>query len=199
MDDDESIDLSDEEDKDLDEVHLEMMRKRASLRTMRRQTKTLALGDALDRHIHSVLTKICSSSLTAHVFEQENKADHVSTEAREKYEEALVIEMVTYLPIIKLAKDKYLIGTRQRVLQLKGSGCQVRTAKTPQIDDYLMEHAREECERLSKKVVKGDGTMKTAVVRLLRDLKVDEKVVKKTEKKYTPEFDQEFSYLMTRL
>ena len=96
----------------------------------------------------------------------------------DKYVEALEIEMATYLPIVKLATGNYLIGTRQRQVQLKANGQLMARigGGYMYLDEYLKRYSRAECVKLNMLKQK-EGTVKDAVVKILRNLKVDSKVI----------------------
>ena len=77
--------------------------------------------------------------------------------------------MATYLPIIKIEEGKYLVGTRVRPLQLKGSNVMTRTSGGQMnLDEYLRHYARAECSALHSLIRKGDGTMIGTVMNLLK-------------------------------
>ena len=82
---------------------------------MRTQTRLLANGDEIDKHLSEIMGKFCQSSLTLRSFDsvvKENQAEDKKEAELAQYFESLQIEMVTYLPIIKLEAGKYLIGSQ---------------------------------------------------------------------------------------
>ena len=108
--------------------------------------------------------------------------------------------MATYLPFVKLASGKYLIGVHERQLQLKGSGCLVRTGEGYMpLDEYLKQYSRSECIKLNKLIRKEDGSVKNTVLNLLRKHKADNKSVARYEKKCSQELDLQFQQLMDQV
>ena len=66
--------------------------------------------------------------------------------------------MATYLPIARLDYGKYLIGTHEKQLQLKGDVPIVKTiGGFTRLDEYLKNYSRFECTELSQMMRKGDG------------------------------------------
>jgi len=84
---------------------------------MRASAQTLAKGDAIDRAISRILTEICSvsSRITGRSFEDIGEgAQGTRAEKTATNKESLETELVTYMPFVKLATGKYLIGTHVR-------------------------------------------------------------------------------------
>ena len=76
--------------------------------------------------------------------------------------------MTTYLPIFKLKAGWYLIGTKERHLQLKENECFVKTSQESYtIKEYFNTYSITECNKLSILIQNGDGTMKNTVIELL--------------------------------
>ena len=109
--------------------------------------------------------------------------------------------MATSLPVIKIAKGKYLIGTHQKSLQIKGDSCIVRTGGGfMELEEYFKHYARNECITLQTLVKKQEnGTVKTVVVGLLRTLKADEKSIAKNTKRYSAQFETQFKDMMAQM
>ena len=63
------------------------------------------------------------------------------------------------------------------------------------LDEYLKRYSRAECVKLNMLKQK-EGTVKDAVVKILRNLKVDSKVISQQEQKYTDEFENQFTRLI---
>ena len=96
--------------------------------------------------------------------------------------------MATYLPIVRLVWGKYLIGTHEKQVQLKGDGPLVRTGGGfMKLDQYLKHYARSECIELSGMMRKGDGSYKNTVLGLLKSHKADKKPISRWERKCKPE------------
>ena len=78
--------------------------------------------------------------------------------------------MTTYMPFVKIESGKYLIGTRERKLQLKGKNILVRTGGGyMNFVEYLKHYSRSECISLNKLIRKDgqNGTIQSAVIKLL--------------------------------
>ena len=63
------------------------------------------------------------------------------------------------------------------------------------LDEYLKRYSRAECVKLNMLKQK-EGSIKEAVVKILRNLKVDSKVIAQIEAKYTDEFESQFERLI---
>ena len=117
-----------------------------------------------------------------------------------KYREALDTELVKYMPFVKLVPGKYLIGTRQRQLQLKGSTCQVRTLRGQMnLADYLKRYSRSECIDLNMLIQNGDGSMKNTVISLLQRHKADKESMDRWEKECKQEMADKFQHLINEV
>ena len=168
---------------------------------MKSYTATLAKGDAIDRQISRVLKEFYQNDSSFLSYESFGKGMQLTeSEKQEKYREVLNIELVKYMPFVKLASGKYLIGTRQRQLQLKGSSCLVRTASGQmKLADYLKRYSRSECLDLKAAIQNGDGSMKSTVISLLQRHKADKESVARWEKECESEMDQTFESLMNEV
>ena len=62
--------------------------------------------------------------------------------------------------------------------------------------EYIPHYAKSECIDLYTLMRKGDGTMKSAGVGLLKEHKASKKIVTMFEKNCKPEIDQQFKRLM---
>ena len=118
----------------------------------------------------------------------------------QEYKEALEIELATFLPIVKLTSGKYLIGTKQKKLQSKATGCIVRTGGGfMYLDQYLKSNARAECIELKTLINKGNGNLGSTVVSLLLSHKADRKQISQMKKKFNLEKSQQFERLMAQV
>lgn len=103
------------------------------------------------------------------------------------------MKAVALLPIQKIIKGKYLIGTETRALQVKGSTCMVRTGGGYlELHEYLQHHAKTQCIKLSMYMAKNKTTYKEEVVKLLERNKAPEKVIKDFSKLISPGLEEEF-------
>ena len=101
--------------------------------------------------------------------------------------------MATYLPFFKLRSGRYLIGTQEKHLILKGTGCMVRTGGGfMYLDEYLRHYSKAECIKLNGLIRKGDCTVKNTVISMLKKHKADEKSIARYEKACKAEIDQQF-------
>ena len=82
--------------------------------------------------------------------------------------------MVTYMPFIKIEPGRYLIGTRERKLSIKGSKILVRTGGGfSYFEEYIKHYSRQECIAINNLMNKGDGTVKSALISVLKKHSVD--------------------------
>ena len=80
---------------------------------------------------------------------------------KEWYREAIQTQLVTCMPFVKLAPGKYLIGSRARSVQLKGSTCYVKTGSgLVKLTEYLKRYSRSKCIEFNNQVYNGAGSMK---------------------------------------
>ena len=165
---------------------------------MRAYTRTLAKGDAVDRQISRVLQDFCSHSFSCHSYADfGSEGELTGREKKDKYKEALETELVTYLPFVKLGSGKYLIGTSEKQLHLKGRACLVRTAGGHvELAEYLKKQSRPECIELSTLIRNGDGSLLNTVISILKQHKADKESVARWEQKCTPEMAQHFDRLI---
>ena len=99
--------------------------------------------------------------------------------------ETLKIECAVILPIVKLSPGHYLVGTQLKSIQVRGSGCFVRTSKgCLNLDGYLKKKAKSECFALNKLCKEGDRTLKQSILTLLERHRADSSVIVDYEKKY---------------
>ena len=109
----------------------------------------------MDRQISHILDDYCSQNHSYSLFQNYDK---LTQSEKEKYKEALEVEMATYMPFVKLEPGKYLIGTRERTLQIKGRNILVRTGGGyMHFEEYLRHYSRSECISLNKLVRKEGG------------------------------------------
>ena len=95
------------------------------------------------------------------------------------------------MPFFKLKTGKYLIGTHEREVQLKGTGCLVRTGGGYMyLEEYLKHYSKAECSRLNTLIRKGDGTVKNTVINLLEKYKADKNSVLRYKHMCKSEIDQ---------
>ena len=105
--------------------------------------------------------------------------------------------MITFLPVVKLSTSTYLIGTKEKQVQLKETGCVVRTGGGfMQMEEFLRHYCKSECIQLNNLIKKGDGKLKTTVLSLLHKHKADKKQIASYERRYNPEVEQQFERLM---
>ena len=73
-------------------------------------------GDAVDSEINRVIESFSAKKCLnqANSLENIEEDSPAYIEIVQEFKEALEIELATFLPIVKLASGKYLIGTKQR-------------------------------------------------------------------------------------
>ena len=74
------------------------------------------IGDAVDSEINRVIESFSAQKCLnrANSLENIEEDSPAYIEIVQEFKEALEIELATFLPIVKLASGKYLIGTKQR-------------------------------------------------------------------------------------
>jgi len=101
--------------------------------------------------------------------------------------------MAIYLPFVKLTTGKYLIGTTQRNLTMKGSDVLIRTGKgNMSLPDYLKHYSKQECGKLQKLIKKGDGTFKNTVISILKKNNTSKEVIALYDRTCRAEIDEQF-------
>ena len=107
--------------------------------------------------------------------------------------------MTTCMPFVKLESGRYLIGTHERKLQMKGKNILLRTGGGHMYFlEYIKHYSRSECIALSNLVRKceGAGTVQNAVIKLLYKLRADKNSVANYEKNCSLEMSDRFEQMM---
>ena len=105
--------------------------------------------------------------------------------------------MATYMPYVKLEPGKYLIGTRERKLMMKGKSVLVRTGGGyMHFEEYIKHYARSECIGLSKLIRNCDGSVENAMIKLLNKHYTDKKSIAIYKKNCNPEINEQFEQIM---
>lgn len=112
-------------------------------------------GDELDQAITKVLANLVNSVLIGfdpNAEENENMSAHQKLEHRNQ---AIIYQLATCLPFIKIATGRYLMGTEIRAIQIKGRGVLVRTGGGfMYLSEFLLHYAKSECLRIGLSMLK---------------------------------------------
>ena len=123
-------------------------------------------------------------------------------EQQAQHQNALIAEMSTCLPFIKVSTGKYLLGTEVRQIQLKGSGCLVRTGKRLMyLDEWLRHYSRSETFILNVLMQSTSKNYQDAVVFLLHRHRTSQDIVDKyiLLMEASDDINDQFARLVTRV
>ena len=137
---------------------------------MKALSVSLKKGDIIDRETARVLEEFCQQEFTCKTFEEykaESNFNELTT--KQKYKEALEIEAATYFPVAKISKGKYLIGTKEKQLQINDKGCLVKCVRGfKYLPDYLKHSSRQEFIDLNNLLQKNDYSFSNTVAALMK-------------------------------
>ena len=199
----ESEELSGDENMSMSKVQMKASLEQVAIRILRNSAdNSLKKQDPIEQEINRVLESFCNSDClnrTKH-FDEVQSDEPKYREVMQEYKEALEIELATFLPIVKLGPGKYLIGTKQKQLQIKETGCIVRTGGGfMYLDKYLKSNARAECIELNNMINKGTGDLGATVISLLHSHRADKKQIGQMRRKFNAEKGRQFGRLMAQV
>ena len=94
------------------------------------------------------------------------------------------MEAATYFPIVKLSQGKYLIGTKEKTLQINNNGVIVRTGGGfMYLEEYLRHYSRSECIELNNLLQKNNCPFSEMVVNLMKKHNADKRSIAAYQRK----------------
>ena len=148
-------------------------------------------GDETDLAIKKVLENLVKHVLTD--FNPNSNDQDLKLTPKQQLErknQALIYELATILPFVKLAAGRYLVGTEIRSIQIKGRGVLVRTGGGfMYLSEFLLHYAKSECLKLGLMMLKQKKTYQQIVIALLKKHPNQEKNIKDYIKRCPPGID----------
>ena len=173
----------------------------SALTNMRNSIEILWQGDEIDRGVGNVLNTYCSHTFIGNSHETPKYYKKLSeSDQKKRYKESLDIEMITYLPIVKLDYGRYVIGTHEKEVKLVyGDPVVTTVGGYIKLTEYLRHCARSECVELKKLIREGDRSYKGTVLNILSKHNTDKEALFRWEKICTTRMTDYFTRFMDEI